>query len=243
MRKKERKGVKEEAFIKIDYDNIDVADIMDQIKRKIAQEAEKPSPEEPPGEEPSVIPPPQYQGPPEMEEEGSKLAKVKKILLKLMKPLAPLIKLLVLPIHQEVLDTIHALHQTNQRLDSVNAKLEKGQEALSHRLEGINEALNRRVDELGEELSNTLKDEFKKTNKKIGQVSETINKRLDALFADLAKTMEYTKLLHSLSHNIVVELSKLKIEEQDLKIKTRIMEKDFEFLGMRERALEKLVVK
>jgi len=125
----------------------------------------------------------------------------------------------------------------------MNVKLEKGQETLSHRLEGMNDALNRRVDVLGEDLSNTLKEEFKKTNKKIGQVSETINKRLDVLFADLEKTMEYTKLLHSLSHNIVVELSKLKIEEEDLKIKTRIMEKDFEFLGMRERALEKLIVK
>jgi len=244
MAKKEKKGIKGEPSIKIDYDNIDVADIMDQIKRKIAQEAEKPSPEEPIGEEPSATPPPQFQEPPEIEEgETSKITKVKKILLKLMKPFAPLIKLLVLPVHQEVLDTMRALHQTNVRLDSMNARLEESQETLSHRLEGMNDALNRRVDVLGEELGNTMKEEFKKTNKKIGQVSETINKRLDILFADLEKTMEYTKLLHSLSHNVVVELSKLKIEEEDLKIKTRIMEKDFEFLGMRERALEKLIVK
>ena len=55
--------------------------------------------------------------------------------------------------------------------------------------------------------------------------------------------MEYTKLLHTLSHNIVVELSKLKIEEDRLKIETRIIEKDFEFLSKREKALEKEVFK
>jgi predicted nucleic acid-binding Zn-ribbon protein len=42
---------------------------------------------------------------------------------------------------------------------------------------------------------------------------------------------------------MVVELSKLKIEEEMLKSKARILEKDFEFLGKREKALEKEIDK
>jgi hypothetical protein len=49
--------------------------------------------------------------------------------------------------------------------------------------------------------------------------------------------------VHHLSHNLVVELSKLKIEQEMLKTKVRIMEKDFEFLGKREKALETEIVK
>jgi hypothetical protein len=41
----------------------------------------------------------------------------------------------------------------------------------------------------------------------------------------------------------VVELTKLKIEEETLKVKTRIMEKDFEFLEKKENAIEKEVFK
>jgi hypothetical protein len=38
-------------------------------------------------------------------------------------------------------------------------------------------------------------------------------------------------------------MTKLKIEEENLKIKARILEKDFEFLGQRERALEDQILK
>jgi hypothetical protein len=76
------------------------------------------------------------------------------------------------------------------------------------------------------------------------------NKRLDALLSKLEEEIEknnrhreYTKLLHQLAHNIVVEMSKLKIEEETLKTKTRLMEKDFETLTKRERALEKEIIK
>ncbi|MBN2409224.1 MAG: hypothetical protein JXE07_05755 [Candidatus Aminicenantes bacterium] len=72
------------------------------------------------------------------------------------------------------------------------------------------------------------------------------NRRIDRLehdrdraFEQLDRLREYTKLLHHLCHNLVVEMSKLKIEEETLKTKTRILEKDFEFLGKREKALEK----
>jgi len=67
--------------------------------------------------------------------------------------------------------------------------------------------------------------------------------RLDKRVRKAEQAMEYVKLLHTLSHNIVVELTKLKIEEENLKIKARILEKDFEFLGKREKALEKHVFK
>jgi hypothetical protein len=50
------------------------------------------------------------------------------------------------------------------------------------------------------------------------------------------------KLLHLLVHTLVIELTKLRIEHEALKSKMRIMEKDFEMLGKRERALEKRVV-
>ena len=76
------------------------------------------------------------------------------------------------------------------------------------------------------------------------------NKRLDALLSRLAEEIEknnrnreYTKLLHHLAHNIVVEMSKLRIEAETLKTKTRLMEKDFETLTKRERALEKEIFK
>lgn len=72
------------------------------------------------------------------------------------------------------------------------------------------------------------------------------NRRIDRLEQDrdravgqLDRLREYTKLLHHLCHNLVVEMSKLKIEEETLKTKARILEKDFEFLGKREKALEK----
>ncbi len=54
---------------------------------------------------------------------------------------------------------------------------------------------------------------------------------------------EYIKLLYGLCHNIVVELTKLKIELEDLRVKLSILEKDFENFRKRERALEKHVFK
>jgi hypothetical protein len=72
------------------------------------------------------------------------------------------------------------------------------------------------------------------------------NRRIDGLEKErerIDRLQEYTKLLHHLCHNLVVELSKLKIEEEMLKSKARILEKDFEFLGKREKALEKEIDK
>jgi hypothetical protein len=65
------------------------------------------------------------------------------------------------------------------------------------------------------------------------------NQRIDQLFVRESFSQNYVKLLHSLNHNLVVELTKLRIEHDTLKSKVQILEKDFEFLGKREKVLEK----
>jgi uncharacterized coiled-coil protein SlyX len=65
--------------------------------------------------------------------------------------------------------------------------------------------------------------------------------RLDLLeerIKDLDESMEYIRLLHNLDHNLVVELTKLRIEFDTLKSKFGILEKDLDYLRARERALE-----
>ncbi len=195
----ENKKKNRNSDIEIDYENIDVSNIMDQIKKKIEKQPKEQKPErfeeaEYPGSPSSY--PPRQEGP-----QNSK-SKIKKVLLKIMKPFAPLIKLMVLPVHQELRDTIEKLDHANKHL----------------------ELLGKKHDQL---------------DKKVGEKATNI--RMDLAFAKLDKANDYIKLLHNLSHNIVVELTKLKIEEENLKLKTRIMEKDFEFLGQREKALEKKV--
>ncbi len=187
--------------IKIDYENIDVEDIMGQIRKKIASQPRKPEPEQPIPQEYATPPPP---FPPHPEELSGRKARIKILTLKLMRPFSPLIKFLVLPVHQELRDTIQNLYKTNQRLD----------------------LLEKRIDE-----------NFSKVHEKLDRIDQATIKRME----ELNRVREYTKLLHSLSHNIVVELTKLKIEEERLKITARILEKDFEFLGRREKALERKV--
>jgi hypothetical protein len=55
----------------------------------------------------------------------------------------------------------------------------------------------------------------------------------------VVQSSEYIRLLHNAMHNMIVEASKLKIEEELLKTKMRILEDKIEFLEKRERALEK----
>ena len=209
---KKREGTsKSEQEIRVNYENIDVADIMDQIKKKIAAQPKKDP--EPPLVEADYVP---YAAPPpEMLPEASGArAKIKTVLLKIMKPFSPLIRLLVLPVSHELTETVKTLDLTNKKLDYLSEKLH-------HDLFQLNESLNSRIE----------------------VVDRTVNERLDHAFDDIGRIKEYTKLLHSLSHNVVVEMTKLKIEEENLKIKARIMEKDFEFLGKREKALEDQALK
>jgi len=192
-----------EADIRIDYDHIDVADIMAQIKQKVAAE---PEPEDsgvspvggaqPPGPPVGAI------------ESGGARSRLKRILHKVMRPFSPLIKLLVLPVHEQLQETIQTLDQTNRKLDVIAARL--GDFALDSTMH---------------------------------QINAEVNERLDLAFKDIGKSKEYIKLIHGLEHNLVVEITKLKIESENLKLKLRIAEKDFELLGRREKALEEEVFK
>ncbi len=208
--KKQEKTSKGEQDIKIDYENIDVADIMDQIKTKIAAQPKK-EPEFPLVESDYV---PYTAAPPGLPPEApSAKSKIKALLLKIMKPFSPLIRLLVLPVSHELSETIRALDLTNKKLDH------------------LSEILNKEADKLEDTMHG------------LQRLDKTANKRIDLAFDDIGRIKEYTKLLHGLSHNVVVEMTKLKIEEENLKIKARILEKDFEFLGRREKALENQVLK
>jgi hypothetical protein len=176
---------------KIDYDHIDVARIVEQIKAKVAdevrQEAEASGGEEP-GAEISYFPDL------DLEDAGEPAARgrIRGLVLKLMTPFRPLIKLMILPVYEEYRQTVRILHKTNKRLDYFYRIKDR------------------------DHLANV--------------------ERLDRL-------KSYTKILHSLAHNLVVEISKLKIEHEMLKTQVRILEKDLEFLSQRERSLEQEVFK
>lgn len=206
---------------KIDYENPDVEDIMRQVRERIdAQMSEntdtkdvKTAAQTEPRSPVPQLPEPAWKPLP--------ISRTKNLLLKLTRPFSPLIKLLALPVHQELVETVRRLDFTNQRLDHLNRRLELALQSLSQELYKSSRELNLKVDGF----------------------NDSVNQRLDKAFHDLGRTMEYTKLLHSLSHNVVVEMSKLKIEEEGLKLKTRIMEKDFENLRSKEQALEHKVFK
>ncbi|MGB2905809.1 MAG: hypothetical protein WBB73_01835 [Candidatus Aminicenantaceae bacterium] len=199
--------------IRIDYDNPDVGDIM----RQIQEGALSPTPEDElqePEEEAPAPPTPDQSAP---VYEPLLLSGPQRLLLKLTRPFAPLIKLLILPVHHELRETVHRLDYTNRRLDYLFHRMEQEMGSLGRELSRTGEAINRKADDA--------------------------HQRLDKAFHNLGRTMEYTKLLHSLSHNLVVELSKQKIEEEDIKVKARILEKDFEFLRSKEKALEQRIIK
>ena len=171
--------------IEIDYDHLDVARIMDEIKARVAGESGRES-----AAAAAPAPVPGF----DLESGAGRPpapGRARGLALKLMSPFRPLIKLLILPVYDEFQQTVGILHNTNIRLDR------------------LYEATDR-------DRHNAVV-------------------RLDRL-------REYTKLLHSLSHNLVVELTKLKIENDTLKTRLEIMEKDFDFLGKRERALEREVL-
>lgn len=74
-----------------------------------------------------------------------------------------------------------------------------------------------------------------------GERTDKTELRLDLLeerIKNLDESMEYIRLLHNLGHNLVVELTKIRIEFDTLKSKFEILEKDLDYLRARERALE-----
>lgn len=198
----------EEGKIVIDYDHVDVASIMEQIKRHLASQPQSED-QEKKEEERQIIPPPP-RSPWELEPGYGRKAKLKKILMKIMRPFAPLIKLAVFPVHQELRETVLKLHHANMRLDYLSAALEQ-------ELAKLSQVLNERID----------------------VVNEALQSRLNLAFEDINRLKEYTKLLHNLAHNMVVEMSKLKIELDTLKIHHRVLDKEFRHLEQRERQLEK----
>jgi hypothetical protein len=273
MEKENKEEINKDDSIKIDYEKIDVADIMDQIKKKIAKKRTETPAEQAPSESPVPFSPPPFPPEPEMEPQALGLkGKIKKILLKIMKPFAPAQKLLALPVHQELMETVRKLHQTNQRLEYLNARMDYELRKLSEnigigekRLDLVNDTLNTRLDYVSKTTHERIDEVSEKTHLRIDEVNDTVNARLDYVSkttheridevsektnlridevnekANIRydRALEYIKLLHNLSHNLVVELSKLRIEEENLKLKARIIEKDFEFLSRKEKALEK----
>jgi len=258
--------------IKIDYKNLDVTDIMSQIKQKIAREKEE---MESLGQDIIISEPPPPAPIPEPPEAQGFKGKAKRILLKIMRPFSPVIKLLILPVHEEYMETARNLHWAHLRLDQLDVRLNAAFKNLGKQSDAINN-VNIRIDNLSDEINRNLSkiakmseelEEITKsiisinkridkvssnTNKRIDRISQNINKRIDevsnnvnerigVLYQNTERAAEYIKLLHNLAHNLVIEMTKLKIEEEYLKLKTRIMEKDFEFVSRKEKAIEEKI--
>jgi hypothetical protein len=74
------------------------------------------------------------------------------------------------------------------------------------------------------------------------RILHATNVRVDRMTPTLSRAVEYLRVMHVLNHNLVVELTKLRIEHDTLKNQVRLMEKELEFLTRRERAVERRLV-
>jgi hypothetical protein len=175
--------------VDIDYDNLDVGAVMDQVKKAAASRPPAPGREE--RSRPPVSPgaPPASGGPasPPPGPLGFK-ARLKAKALKAMAPFFPVIRLFALPLHEEIQAAVRSLDRTNRELDARTAAA------------GLR-------------------------------------------FRDLDRAMEYIKLLHTLNHNLVLEVTKLRVELEGLKSRARVLEKDFEYAGRRQKTLEGRVLR
>jgi hypothetical protein len=200
--------------ITVDYEHLDVSGLMDQVKaaaaRTQASDA-RPAPAFPAAARNVPAGPDRTAGPPAPDGPAGFKGKLKSIALKLMRPFFPLIRFLGLPLHQDIRATQSSLSETDKRLDALDRLI--------------------RLQEVAFEDKFVLE----------GQRTDKTELRLDLLeerIKDLDESMEYIRLLHTLGHNLVVELTKLRIEFDTLKSKLEILEKDFDYLRARERALE-----
>ncbi|MDW7760511.1 MAG: hypothetical protein SCM96_07725 [Acidobacteriota bacterium] len=221
----------------IDYDNLDISTLMAAVKERAARRAgDEGSPEEtfpvpepdrpqdtgfPADDEPFLAPYPDFPD----DEPGGK-SRIKRILLKLMRPFAPLMKLVILPINEDIVRAVRHLDYVNRRVDYYAAKSEHELRRADRRFAALQEVLGREREALARELQ---------------RVEQETADALGGIRSCLTPAVDNVKLLHTLAHNTVVELTKLKIEHETLKNKIRVMEKDFETLSRRERALEKKV--
>jgi hypothetical protein len=73
------------------------------------------------------------------------------------------------------------------------------------------------------------------------RILHATNVRVDEMAPILSRSIEYLRIMHVLNHNLVLELTKLRIEHDALKNRVRLLEKDLDFLTRRERAVERQV--
>ncbi len=73
------------------------------------------------------------------------------------------------------------------------------------------------------------------------RILHATNVRVDEMGPILSRSIEYLRIMHVLNHNLVLELTKLRIEHDALKNRVRLLEKDLDFLTRRERAVERQV--
>jgi hypothetical protein len=202
--------------VTIDYDKLDVTALMEQVTAAAARtraadariESSRPAASALPAGGPGGAASP---GPREPPGPTGIKGRIKRIALKLMRPFFPLIRFLGLPLHQDIRETQRSLSETDKRLDALDRLL--------------------RLQEIAFEDKLAL----------AAQRTDKTELRLDLLEArikDLDESMEYIRLLHNLGHNLVVELTKLRIELDTLKSKAGILEKDLDYLRARERSLE-----
>jgi len=200
--------------VEIDYNRLDVTEIMAQVKRIAASAPadllREETPETPP--EPRPAPPAPSAPPPPGRKDRLKLK-----IHRLMAPFFPLIRLGGLPLHEDIQAAVLQIDAANRRLDE------------------LAESQNRRFDELTGRFDRRLDEQASGFQVRLDALTDRVDFRL----VDLDRSMEYIKLLHNLDHNLVVETTKLRIEFEALKSKVRILEKELDAQSHREKALEK----
>ncbi len=179
---------------RIDYDRVDVADIMDQVKKRVADN--QPAPEAPPAGPP--VPPPAR---------GWK-GLLKKTARFLARPYFPFL----IPLYEWFKFSLN--YEVNVRIDETATRLQSTRDEIMTRLQLTQ-----------------------------GEIVTRFEITRDEIVTKLGTTQATAKLLHNLVHNLVLELTKLKVEEEALKSKVRVLEKELETLGKREKAIEKRAFK
>jgi hypothetical protein len=256
---------------RIDYDRIDVADIMAQVRMKAAEgppetpaagQAVPPLPSEAPAggaavaplapEVPAAGPADIPSAPPVRGWKGL----LKKTARFLVRPYLPIL----LPFTQWLKFRLN--YEVNVRIDGTATRLEKVREdglvridETAARLGTVWQEAVVRIDETTTRLGKSLEKVSARSDgtatrlettrdeivTRLDEMATRFQMTRDEIAVNLGTTRETVKLLHTLGHNLAFELTKLKIEEEALKSKVRVLEKELETLGKREKAIEKKV--